>query len=119
MSIGPKVNQLIEMAERGQFLESLRSFYAVDAQVQENDASPRIGLQALLDNERRVLSVFQNVSGKALRTFVDGNEAIIHWSFEFVTQDGVVIGLDELAYQTWRDGQIVREKFYYDPAQIQ
>jgi hypothetical protein len=26
--------------------------------------------------------------------------------------------LDEIAYQQWQDGKIVRERFYYDPKQI-
>ena len=33
------------------------------------------------------------------------------------TPPGRQIELDEVAYQEWRDGKIIRERFYYDPAQ--
>jgi len=46
---------LIAMAQQGKFLEAIQEFYAEDATMQENNQSPRVGLAALLENERRVL----------------------------------------------------------------
>lgn len=119
MSLAERVSALVALAESGQFLEALPLFYAPDVQVQENDQQPRIGLDAAIENERRVLSAFARITAKALATFVQDDQAVIRWSFDFVTANGATIHLDELALQTWRDGLIVAEKFYYDPAQMQ
>jgi hypothetical protein len=118
MSVAKNVFGLVEMVERGEFLEAFSRFYAHDAVVQENDNPPRVGLEALLANERRILSAFKSVVGRARRTFIDDDLSVIHWFFEFTTPRDVVISLDELALQTWREGRIVHEKFYYDPIQM-
>lgn len=119
MSLAARVSALVAMAESGRFLEALPTFYAPDVQVQENDQPPRVGLDAAIANERHVLSAFARITGKALATFVQDDQAVIHWSFDFVAPNGATTRLDELALQTWRDGLIVAEKFYYDPAQMQ
>lgn len=119
MSVENLVADLVRMVEKSEFLESFPRFYSPDAVVQENDQSPRVGIDALVANEKIVLKTFKKVSGRALRAFVDGDHAVIHWSFQFVLPNDAIIELDELAYQTWEGGLIVREKFYYDPAQMQ
>ncbi len=35
------------------------------------------------------------------------------------TQDGYRIRIEELAMQTWKDGLIIHERFFYDPGNIQ
>jgi len=43
---------------------------------------------------------------------------VIHWLLEFTGGDGKRYRLDQLAHQEWKDGRIVRERFYYDSATI-
>jgi ketosteroid isomerase-like protein len=45
----------------------------------------------------------------------DGDRAAIHWVFDFTGTGGKRLRLDQIAYQTWKDGKIVHERFYYDP----
>jgi hypothetical protein len=109
---------LIRLAERGKFLEAIAQFYADDATMQENSKPPRVGLTTLLENERRVLASAKEVRVKRAESFVvDGDRAAIHWVFEFVDFEGRSRWIDEIAYQLWRDGKIVEERFFYDPAQ--
>ena len=61
MSIKENVQTLIALAEEGKFMEAIQQFYAEDATMQENNAPPRVGLAALLENERSLL-------GSQLRT---------------------------------------------------
>lgn len=117
--LSDRLAALVEMVEAGEFLEAMLLFYAADVEVRENEQAPRLGLEAAIANEERVLAAFPRVAAKALATFAAGDEAVIRWTFEFATADGTTFRLDELALQTWRDGWIVREKFYYDPAQMQ
>jgi len=114
MSTRERVEMLIAMAERGQFLEAIQEFYAEDATMQENDKPPRVGLAALLENERRVLTSLKEIRVNRADSFVvDGDRAAINWVYLFIDAEGRELRRDEIAYQVWQNGKIVRERFYY------
>jgi hypothetical protein len=118
MSVKENVQKLISLAEQGEFLEAIQTFYAEDATMQENNAPPRAGLPALLENERRVLASTKEIKTRVDSFVVDGNRAAINWVFEMTNLKGEKHTLNEVAYQLWQDGKIIREKFFYDPAQM-
>jgi ketosteroid isomerase-like protein len=112
------VKELIALAQQGNFLEAIERFYAEDATMQENQDPPRMGLRALLENERKVLAAAPDIHVERVASFmVDGDRAAINWVFAYTDTTGRKIELDEIAYQQWQNGKIVRERFYYDPAQ--
>lgn len=118
MSTQENVEKLIELVKRGEFLEAIEKFYATDATMQENlqAATLRKGLPALLEGERNALKRF-NIALRQHSFVVDGNRAAINWVFEINEHSGKHYFLDEVAYQEWQDGKIIRERYYYDPAQ--
>jgi hypothetical protein len=119
-SVKESVRDLIRLVEDGKFLEAIEKYYAVDAVMQENDGPPRAGLAELLANERRALKYFRELHVARADSFlVDGDRAAIEWTFEYTTAEGRRHRLNEIAWQQWRGGRIVFEKFYYDPAQRQ
>jgi hypothetical protein len=118
MSIKENVQTLIALAEEGKFMEAIQQFYAEDATMQENNAPPRVGLAALLENERRFLASIKGITSKVDSLVADGNRAAINWTFEITNLKGQKTTLNEIAYQLWQDGKIIREKFYYDPSQL-
>lgn len=112
------VKDLIAMVADGKFVEAIERFYAEDATMQENQGTVRSGLQTLVENERNVLRVVPDIRLETVGSYVvDGDRAAINWIFRYTDPRGRQIRLDELAYQEWHDGKIVRERFYYDPAQ--
>lgn len=118
MSTKENVEKLIELVQRGEFLEAIEKFYAPQATMQENlqSATVRTGLAALLEGERQALARFKILHQHRAASFVvDGNRAAINWIFEVTEQSGRHYILDEIAYQEWQDGKIIRERFYYDP----
>jgi ketosteroid isomerase-like protein len=118
MSTLDNVEELIALARQGKFLEAIERFYAEDATMQENLDPPRVGLTALLENERNVLAAIPDIHVERVESFlVNGDRAAINWVFAYTDRKGRKVQLDEVAYQEWRDGKIVRERFYYDPAQ--
>jgi hypothetical protein len=120
MPIEQHVRQLISLVEQGRFLEAIQEFYAEDASMQENNEPPRVGLPALLEREKQFLKSIRGMHVHRADSFlVDGNRAAINWIFEITDGEGKRRRLDEVAYQLWRDNKIVRERFYYDPAQRQ
>jgi ketosteroid isomerase-like protein len=113
-----RVQALIDLVERGRYVEALESFYHDDASMQENLDPPRHGLDTLIKGERRVMAAHREIRTRPVKTFmVEGDRAVINWIFDFVDRDGRAFTLDELALQRWRGERIIAERFYYDPAQ--
>ena len=60
-------------------------------------------------------TIAQVHENRATALLVDGDQAAIHWIFDYTDTDGRRTRLDEIAHQTWRGDKIVRERFFYDP----
>jgi ketosteroid isomerase-like protein len=103
----------------GNFVQSIRDFYAEDATAQENLQPPRVGREALIAHEEKTLRSMGKVEPQATILLVDGDRVVIGWRFDMTGHDGVARRLDELTLQTWRGDRIVTERFFYDPASIQ
>jgi ketosteroid isomerase-like protein len=120
MSTSENVKALIALVEQGKFLEAIEQFYAPDATMQENLGPLRVGLPVLLENERQVLARTPGIRLERVGSVVvDGDTAAINWVFLLTYAEGRTMRLDEVACQEWQDGKIVRERFYYDPSQLQ
>lgn len=113
-----QVTQLIDMAEQGDFLSAIRTFYADQATMQENDEPPRAGLENLVEHERKMLAAVKFRVNRAASFLIDGDRVAINWVYEIVDPAGETRHRNEIAYQLWRDGKIVQERFYYNSAQI-
>lgn len=113
------VEALIQLVEQGKFVEAIENFYAPDATMQENTDPPRMGLPALVHNERNVMGTFKSIRGTCARPiFVEGDHVVINWRFVFTLPDGRSFDLDELTHQRWSGEKIAQERFYYDPKQM-
>lgn len=117
-SMEERVIQLIGLVEKCKFVEAIQEFYAQDAVMQENEGPPRVGLAELLAHERKVMAAVQMHMISADSFLVGGDRAAINWIYEYTDARGRRHRLSEVAYQEWCDGKIVRERFYYDPAQM-
>jgi hypothetical protein len=112
------VERFIRQVEENAHAEALEEFYTEDASMQENQASPRVGRDAHIANERNVFSRLQSVTSKCVRpAFLNNDRVVIRWIFHFEWLDGTVTDMDEIAYQRWEGDRIAEEKFFYDPAQ--
>ncbi len=117
MSIEGRVKEFVARVSRGEFLEVMPEFYAEDATAQENNEPPRVGLAAMMANERGALARTKFTAIEARSVLVDGDRAAINWYFEMTVGEGLRVTLDEIAYQVWREDKIVSERYFYDPAQ--
>lgn len=110
-----RVEAFIARVEAGDFLGAMEDFYHPDATAQENGRPPRVGLPALLANERATLSRYPRTRVKEVQRFaIHGDTVFINWIFEMADQEKVRV-LDEVAVQTWRGDRVAAERFYYDP----
>jgi hypothetical protein len=112
------LERFIGRVEQNAHAEALEEFYAADASMQENQSPPRVGRDAHVANERRVLSKARKLISKCVRpVFVNGDKVVIRWIFEFEWLDGTVTRMEELACQRWEGERVAEETFFYDPAQ--
>lgn len=110
-----RVEAFIARVEAGDFLGAMEDFYHPGATAQENGSPPRMGLPALLANERASLKRFPETRVREVERFaIHGDTVFINWIFEM---DSARV-LDEIVVQTWRGDRIAAERFYYDPGQM-
>jgi hypothetical protein len=112
------LDRFIARVEENAHAEAIEEFYHVDASMRENQEPPRVGRDALVANERRVLARAKSVVSKCMRpVVVNGNNVVIRWTFHFEWLDGTSTHMEEIAYQRWAEDRIAEETFFYDPAQ--
>jgi hypothetical protein len=86
--------------------------------MQENQSPPRVGRDAHVANEQKVMARAKSVWSKCVRPiFVNDDRVVIRWIFRFDWVDGTTTHMEELAYQRWKGERIAEETFFYDPAQ--
>ena len=118
MSIRDQVARLVRHVEANRILDAIDEFYADDVSMQDNLGAPVVGKAANRERERAFFGAITVHQNRALSVAVDDDQAVIHWLFEFTGSDGKRYRIDQLAHQSWRDGRIVKERFYYDSARI-
>jgi len=112
------LERFIARVESNAHAEAAEEFYTVDATMQENQSPPRVGRDAHVANEHKVMARAAAVASTCVRpVFVAGDRVVIRWVFTFTWQDGSVTHMEELAYQRWDGELIAEETFFYDPAQ--
>lgn len=113
------LERFIARVEQNAHAEAVAEFYTAFASMQENQKPPRVGRDALVAYERRVMARARSVQSRCVRpAFVHGNLVVLRWRFRFEWQDGSVSEMEELAYQCWDGERIDEEQFFYDPAQV-
>ena len=116
MSTKDQVVRLVHYVESNRILDAIDEFYADDVSMQDNLDAPVLGKAANRERERAFFAGITVHQNRALSVAVDGDQAVIHWLFQFTGGDGRRYTIDQLAHQTWKDGRIVKERFYYDSA---
>jgi hypothetical protein len=112
------LEKFIATVESNDHIKALEDFYTPDATMQENLGEPRRGRDAHVANERKVLGRAKSLTSTCVRpAFVNGDNVVIRWIFEFTWQDGTVTRMEEIAWQRWEGEKVAEETFFYDPAQ--
>lgn len=129
MNLRQRVQELLEFLATNPPPEQVyEQFYAEDVVVQENLQPPRIGRSLSIERQQRMNANLQEVHEfKIGAVLVDGftdtqpldGQSVIEAHIDLATQDGYRIRIEELAMQTWEDGRIIHERFFYDPGDIQ
>jgi hypothetical protein len=112
------LERFIARVEENAHAEACEEFYTEHSSMQENQSAPRVGREAHIANERKVIARAKSIVSKCIRpVFVNGDFVVIRWIFRFEWRDATITHMEELAYQRWDGERIAEETFFYDPAQ--
>jgi ketosteroid isomerase-like protein len=115
--IAARVRDLVSYVQNGRIIEAMFEFYADDVRMQENANAPTVGLVANVEREKQFLAYVKQWKGfdvDAVAVDAARGRTVVQSRLEFEAVDGKTVKMDQVAVQTWRDGKIVHEKFYYD-----
>lgn len=110
-----KVTALNELIISGHTLKAMQDFYSANIEMQENEDIPLIGKTVCMEHEKDNLQKINTVESILLNQAVDEEKNVVfsEWQYLVTYKNNRKILLTEVSVQHWKDGQIVKEKFYY------
>lgn len=109
-----KISDLNDMILQGKAMEAFEQYYHEDVVMQENDTPEIVGKEA---NRKREEDFFASITefrgAKPLQIAVGEGTTMVEWHYDYTHKDWGVKNFTQIAVQNWRDGKIIREKFYY------
>ncbi|MEM6327828.1 MAG: nuclear transport factor 2 family protein [Bacteroidota bacterium] len=115
MSLRQHVDDLNARILSGDILGAFEHYYAEDVVMIDGGQPPREGKDANRAYEEAFvggLTEFRGAAVKAVGIDEEAGKALVEWHFDFTHKDFGDQTYDQVAAQTWRDGQIVEERFY-------
>ena len=114
MSLKEQIEDLNSMILKGEILEAFEKYYADDVAMQENDQPPTVGKDANREREKQFLANVAEFRGAEVKAVAVGdNVTMVEWFFDYTHKEWGKKTYHQVAVQRWKDGKIVREKFYY------
>ncbi|MCH9687955.1 MAG: nuclear transport factor 2 family protein [Deltaproteobacteria bacterium] len=105
--------ELNDLIRQGKALEAFERFYADGVVMMENDQT----FEGKEVNRKREQEFFGNIaqlhSAGIGATAVNGDNSFCEQYFDATFKDGKRIRMEEVAVRTWRDGKVIKERFYY------
>lgn len=116
MSTRPEVriHELLEYVRDGRIMEAMEEFYADDVVMEEPAYGRTEGLEANLERERRFVDSvarFKRFEAKNVATAPGASfyENVMEWT----DVSGNDQHVEQAVAAEWKEGKIVRERFYY------
>lgn len=121
-TVGDRVHDLLDYIRTGRILEAMTEFYDENAVMEEPTYGRTAGLAANVEREKAFLAQVKEWKGfDATAVGVDeaGNasgdgKALVENNLDFINTQGQPVHMEQVSVQTWRNGKIVHERFYYD-----
>lgn len=112
-----KVGDLNDMLLQGKELEALEKFYDIDVEVQKNDQSPVKGKERAIMARKDFLSGVSEIScAQPLKVAIGEGTTMVEWHVSYQLAEGIQKEFTQVAVQQWKDGMIIKEKFYFGAA---
>ncbi len=114
MNLSQLVNDLNNQVLQGKALEAFEKYYADDVVMQENNQPATVGKDANRQREEEFFGAITQFHGAEVKNVALGdNLSMVEWFMDYDHREYGRVKSNQVAVQTWRDGQIVNEHFYY------
>ena len=108
-----RIDELLNYLRAGRILDALTEFYA-DNVTMEEPAQSTQGLQANIEREKKWMSSVKEMRNFQVPRHVSGpNTAMYECIMDWTDAQGNDHHMEEVAVQTWKQGKIIHERFYY------
>ena len=114
VAIESSLRELNLLVQSGRLLDAFEKFYHEDVAMQENANAPVTGKDANRQREIEFLSnveEFRNASVEGLA--VGENISFVKWTYDYTHKQWGVRNYTQVSVQTWREGKIIHEQFFY------
>ena len=121
-SLVEKTRQILDMLAKGEFVEGMEAFYADDAVNEEPTGATVTGKQAIIENERNILSQVAAYHGIEVKSVGGGDDdgkgngvTFAEYKLSVEMKDGSKFNPDQVQVTRWENGKAKHIKFYYNP----
>jgi ketosteroid isomerase-like protein len=117
MNLKANLDGYFELLNQGRMMDAFEKYYADDCVMQENNEAPRVGKEANRAFELEFLGSVEQVHDQQIKNVAineDSGTVFIHAWMDATFKGGGRMEMEEVQVQTWKDDQIVHEKFFYD-----
>jgi len=109
-----KITELNQLVLAGKALDAFEKFYHPSVMMQENENVPTVGKDA---NRQREIEFFNSISefrGAEVKGVTIGdNLSTVIWHYDYTHKEWGVKNYTQVSVQHWKDGQIIKEQFFY------
>jgi len=114
MSQNVRIHELLDFVRQGRIMDAMNEFYADHCSMEEPAYGVTAGLAANLEREQKFVDSVKEFKGfEAHNVNVGENSSSYENVMDWVDVNGQEIHVEQVAVQEWKDGKIVRERFYY------
>lgn len=106
-------NKLNSMIVAGQSVEALRTLYAENVVAQENEDPERVGRDAWVEMRQEMEKNTRKFSARVLATAASGDVSFSEWVYDIELEGAGAMHIAQVAVRRWKDGKVVRERFYH------
>ena len=111
-----KITDLNDLVLQGKIMVAFEKYYHEEVVMQENEAKPTIGKIANRLREEKFLSnITEFRSAKPLKVTLGENTTMVEWLYDYTHREWGIRNYSQVSVQDWKDGKIIKEKFYYSP----
>lgn len=109
------ITELNDLVLQGKTMEAFEKFYADDVIMQENEQQPTIGKESNRKREEDFLSKLIDFrSARVIDIAVGDDVTMVRWSYDYTHKEWGTKNYTQISVQNWRNGQIVKEQFFYN-----
>ena len=117
MKLEESLKAYFDLLNQGKSMDAFEKYYAEDIIMQEPGEEPRVGKEANRKFELEYIGSIEEMHGAEIKNVATNTETgvvFIQGWMDATFKGYGRMQMEEVQVQTWRDGQIVQERFFYN-----